>query len=332
MNTRLLARILPALTLCAWSGLLLYFYFSGRIVSYLTPPFRLACLLTGLALPLVALGLALAARGVVITPEEECEPATFGNAGGAGMRGTQWIAFLILTVPVYAAATYTQDSFSALTVLNRGFIEDASLLPRPDAAKRRSAPGATAPNVPNPPSTPPTASADPASPQPGHKPPPAAGPTAPKSAGRVVPEPALPGQPEDPANTKFDITTVFPKSADGALVANVVDLVFATASDSDRDSMAGQKFEIVGQILPDRGGSKVKYQLVRMFMYCCAADARPVALQVEAPGPLEGIAEMAWVKVTGVARFKQNTDGSYSANVQAERIVPTEPPAEVMVY
>ena len=89
---------------------------------------------------------------------------------------------------------------------------------------------------------------------------------------------------------------------------------------------------MVGQFLPDRGGEKLKFQLVRMFMLCCAADARPVALAVEAPGTFQGVADMAWVKVLGKVRFVPGADGRMSAVIQAQEILPTSPPAEIMLY
>ncbi|MBS0661056.1 MAG: hypothetical protein JSR82_22785 [Verrucomicrobia bacterium] len=326
--TRLLARILPAVTLCAWSGLLLYFYFSGRIAPYLTPTFRWFALGAGLLLPVVAIGLLLSARGVIITPEEECEPATFGNAGGSSLRGGQWIAFLVLTVPIYAAATYTQDSYSAATIRNRGFVTDPASLP--SSARDRLAAARSAQSAAGAPAALPGAPTAPTTAAPGHVPPPAPGALPP----RVIPEPALPGQPDSAtggANGPIDIAAFLPRGTDGALVATVVDLISIAPMDSERPAWSGRKFEVVGQYLPDRNGSKLKFQLVRMFMYCCASDARPVALTVAAPGSMDGIAEMGWVKVIGEAKFAQGERG-WDVEFQAERVLPIDPPADAMLY
>lgn len=321
--TRLLARILPAVTLCAWSGLLLYFYFSGRLSPYLTPTFRWFALGAGLLLPVVALGLVLSARGVIITPEEECEPATFGNAGGSALRGGQWIAFLVLTVPIYAAATYTQDSYSAATIRNRGFVNDPTSLPSSAAARTAAARAQAAATAPA--AAPTTAAGAPAA---GHRPPPDSA-----ASGRVVPEPALPGQPDSATGGTgpIDIAAFLPRGTDGALVATVVDLISIAPMDSERPAWTGRKFEVVGQYLPDRNGAKMKFQLVRMFMYCCASDARPVALTVQAPGSLDGITEMGWVKVIGEAKFAQGERG-WDVEFQAERVLPIDPPADAMLY
>lgn len=318
MNHRFFARVLPALTLCAWSALLLYFYFSGRINPYVTASFRLYCLAAGLLLPVVALGLVLASRGVVVTPEEECEPSSFGNAASranAGLRGAQWLAFLILTIPIYAAAAVTKDSFSVLTIMNRGFVEDASAIPR--SAGTLPARAATKP------AAAPSAAGQPTG-----------------TAQRPMPEPPLPtadGKPAEadgglPPTERVDGTQFMRRGADGSIAAEVVDFLFAAVDDGNRKDFEGKKFEVVGQFLPDKGGSKLKFQLVRMFMFCCASDARPVALAVDAPGTLEGISEMGWVKLTGVAKFRAEADGRFTPYFQAERVTPTEPPAETMLY
>ena len=130
----------------------------------------------------------------------------------------------------------------------------------------------------------------------------------------------------------MDATQYLRKSEDGTPIAEVVDFLFAADDPSMRPDFEGKKFEIVGQFLPDRGGEKMKFQLVRMFMLCCAADARPVALSIEAPGTLEGLTDMAWLKVIGTVKFVPAADGRMSAVIQAQKILPTNPPAEIMLY
>ncbi len=56
------------------------------------------------------------------------------------------------------------------------------------------------------------------------------------------------------------------------------------------------------------------------------------AVTIDAPGPLEGMTDMSWVKVIGKVNFRPLGEGKMSAVVQAERILPTNPPAEIMLY
>ena len=319
---RLLARSLPAITLFAWSGVLLYFYFSGRLNHYLIETYRPFVLATGLLLPLVALGLLFTGRGVVAMPDDETDAMAFGvraNTADAKLRPGQILAFLVLLLPVGAAAAVRNDSFSAKAIFNRGLVENSSGLPQSAGAQTSPAPTlakATAPAGP-------VAAAPSAA--------------APRQAAPLEPPlPTADGQNAPPAaaggSERVDATQYLRKSEDGTPIAEVVDLLFAADDASMRPDFEGKKFEIVGQFLPDRGGEKMKFQLVRMFMLCCAADARPVAVAIEAPGTLEGMTDMSWVKVIGNVKFVPAADGRMSAVVKAQKILPTNPPAEIMLY
>jgi len=69
---------------------------------------------------------------------------------------------------------------------------------------------------------------------------------------------------------------------------------------------------------------------VRMFMTCCAADARPVATLVEAV-TMPAFPEMTWVKITGTPSFPVEKGRRVSV-LQAEKVEKTEPPPEAMIY
>ena len=54
MMNKLFSRWLPCATLAAWSSVLLYFYFSGRITAFLIPTFRPYVLIAGVVLGAMA--------------------------------------------------------------------------------------------------------------------------------------------------------------------------------------------------------------------------------------------------------------------------------------
>jgi uncharacterized repeat protein (TIGR03943 family) len=323
---RLLARSLPAITLFAWSAVLLYFYFSGRLNHYLIDTYRPFVLATGLLLPIVALGLLFTGRGVVAMPDDETDAVAFGvrsNGADAKLRPGQILAFLVLLLPVGAAAAVRSDSFSAKAIFNRGLVENSAGLPQsagappPAALIGRSSPAA------------PVAAPAPASVSPSNSTRPAAPlePPLPTADGQNAP-----ATPAAAGSDRVDATQYLRKADDGTPIVEVVDLLFAADDPSMRPDFDGKKFEIVGQFLPDRSGDKMKFQIVRMFMLCCAADARPVAVTIEAPGTLEGMSDMSWVKVIGNAKFVPAADGRMSAVIKAQKILPTNPPAEIMLY
>jgi uncharacterized membrane protein YcgQ (UPF0703/DUF1980 family) len=99
-----------------------------------------------------------------------------------------------------------------------------------------------------------------------------------------------------------------------------------------RSDFDGHQVEVVGQILPARtdNPSGDRFHLVRMFIMCCAADARPAGINIEKTGGTE-FPEMSWVKVRGRATFPVE-NGRHSALVVAESIEETEPPRESFIY
>jgi uncharacterized membrane protein YcgQ (UPF0703/DUF1980 family) len=100
-----------------------------------------------------------------------------------------------------------------------------------------------------------------------------------------------------------------------------------------RKDFEGRKVQLIGQLMPDQttaeSGAK-RFKTVRMFMTCCAADARPVATLVEAKA-LPDLPEMTWIKVSGTSTFPMEK-GRRTAVLLAERVETTDPPEEAMLY
>ena len=84
--------------------------------------------------------------------------------------------------------------------------------------------------------------------------------------------------------------------------------------------------------MPDasNNASGHRFKAVRMFMTCCAADARPVATLVECD-TLPKLPEMTWIKVTGTATFPVE-NGRRISILKAERVEKSAPPEETMLY
>src|SRR4029077_14106641 len=92
------------------------------------------------------------------------------------------------------------------------------------------------------------------------------------------------------------------RTTDGTIVAEVLDLLYAAQDNALRKDFEGKSVELVGQLMPDTSGNATghRFKAVRMFMTCCAADARPVATLFEIEQKV-GLPEMSWIKVTGTA-------------------------------
>jgi hypothetical protein len=103
---------LAALTLAAWSALLLYFYFSGRLHAFLAPGFRPYVLWAGIALAVMALVLLFAGGELHSCADDSC--------GHAIRPGKQWTCFVLLMPVLLAIIAGDADTFSAQMVANRG--------------------------------------------------------------------------------------------------------------------------------------------------------------------------------------------------------------------
>ena len=99
-----------------------------------------------------------------------------------------------------------------------------------------------------------------------------------------------------------------------------------------RKDFEDKPVELIGQLMPDTtnnaGGHR--YKAVRMFMTCCAADARPVATLFEIEQKPE-FAEMTWIKVIGTATFPIE-NGRRLAVLKADKVEKCNPPEESMLY
>ncbi len=270
MNT-LFSRWLPCATLAAWSAILLTFFFSGRVRALLAPEFRAGVLIAGVVMAAMALIF------VFFPADASCCSAADCGHSLSRMAAGKVLTFLILLLPISAAAVFSPAGFSANVVRNRGAISDASQL---GGAPRVSAP-----------------------------------------------KPAEPAAPQEPAAPDY-----LQHTADGAIVAEVLDLLYAAQDNTLRKDFEGKTVQLIGQLMPDasNNASGKRFKAVRMFMTCCAADARPVATLVESEQAVE-LPEMTWIKITGASTFPIE-NGRRIAVLRAEKIEKCAPPEESMLY
>ena len=224
---------------------------------------------------------------------EACSEDDFSARSFARKTYGRILTFLILLVPICIAAVSSTNSYGINTVMNRMPATDVVL---PVRAKD------TTPYV-----EPPLPSNGPQDAQ------------AQNQTQSSQPPPA-------------DATEEIPRSKEGNMIVQVVDLLYAAQDSSLRGDLKGQNIEMIGQLMPDtmNNADGNRFKLVRMFMVCCAADARPVAVLVESPTKPAG-AEMSWIKVVGTVEFPIE-NGRPIAVVKASKVTATEPPEETMLY
>ena len=286
---KLFSRWLPCVTLAAWSSVLLYFFFSGRITAFLHPTFRPYVVIAGFVLAGMALIFLL------FPADADCCSAAECGHGLSRLATGKILTFLVLLLPVTAAAMFSPDGFGKETVLNRGIIMDASALRPRDASK-------------TPPSTP----------------------ELPLPVNENFPSAVAP--PPAPGSTPAAPPDYLQRTPDGRIVAEVLDLLYAAQDNALRADFENKPVELVGQLMPDAANNATgkRFKAVRMFMTCCAADARPVATLVECD-KLPDLPEMTWIKVTGTATFPIE-NGRRIAVLKAEKIEKSSPPEESMLF
>ena len=222
-----------------------------------------------------------------------CEEDACGHALTRPTVG-KLFAFAVLWLPLLLAFESPRAGFGVTAIENRGVTTDAAGL----SAKARTT----------------QASAPVQMPLPGES-------TPPNNPG--------------PANGSGTPDQYIPKTANGAIAASVIDLLYAAQDPSLRVDFEGKTVEIVGQLMAQKPANPntTRMKLVRMFMTCCAADARPVAALVELPGGTQTTAlpDLAWVRVVGKPAFPFE-GGRTIAVLKADTIAVTDPPEDTMLY
>ena len=313
----LFARWLPAATLATWSAVLLWFHFTKAMNSMLAPEFRIYALIAAVVLAVMALSFVAFKGDATCCSSGEC------GHGLSRLATGKLITFFILLVPIVVAARYTPRegfSFSKTLLQNRGTDttwQPSFTVPAAKAAAAKNAAATSLEQIPN--AVPPAPDGTSAVRLPADL-------TLPTKDGSQPP--AAPTQPAAESKVAEYLT----RTADGMIVAEVLDLLYAAQDNLLRKDFEGQRVQLIGQFMPDSSNNadSKRFKAVRMFMTCCAADSRPVATLVEAE-KLPSFPEMTWVKITGTASFPLEKGRRISV-LKADKIEKTDPPAEAMIY
>ena len=118
----------------------------------------------------------------------------------------------------------------------------------------------------------------------------------------------------------------------GPMPLQVIDMLYAIQMPSYREEFEGKEVEMVGQFVPMTTGTPKgdRFQVIRMFITCCAADAKPMGVTVHGD-TLPHVSEMQWVRVTGKPTFPME-GGKRTPILEATKIEPCEAPSDPFVY
>ena len=113
----------------------------------------------------------------------------------------------------------------------------------------------------------------------------------------------------------------------------VIDLLYAAQDTSMQADFQGKTIETIGQLMPDDGNNAGgnRFKLMRMFMYCCAADAEADRDARGQRRKSPSAPEMSWVRVVGKVDFPIE-GGRTIPILRAVSVKQTDPPEETMLY
>jgi len=353
-----LATFLAPFALFEWGAILMYFYFSHRLVGFLHPSFRPPVLITGFLLMVAAACIAFSKED---QEAHHCDGESCDHSHAKLTIGGL-LGFLVLLLPILLAARISPDSYGAVLVQNRGAAESLESVPAALSRARRSlpSPGDTAADLPSNPGPPdgkdlavdiPKGFVPPNAPEfsPSKNVPDSEYPSNEELATMLrggksgkVPMTALNerSKTETPFGSIRDVleqadsplheggSTALKTSDNGAFLAvEVVDLLIAAQNPSLLKQLNGKRIELTGQVLSAEGGN---FRLLRLLVLCCAADAQPLAVKVETHGQAKP-PQMAWVKVAGKVTFAKKGNTMIPV-IAAEKITAIPEPDEPFLF
>ncbi len=118
----ILRRAMLSVAVMVWGGVMLYFYTSGRIVTYLAPDFRIIALAGGLGLMVIGLFNLLMCTVPAVVPHDHKGDANAAERGDMHPL----TGFLLMVVPMVLSVAWTTDEYSLAALERKGLYEAPS--------------------------------------------------------------------------------------------------------------------------------------------------------------------------------------------------------------
>ena len=119
------------------------------------------------------------------------------------------------------------------------------------------------------------------------------------------------------------------RTDEGYLKMPLLELYFANSDEEMRNVLTGQDVQVEGRVmtLPD---DRRRMTLYRLFVTCCAADSRPIPLELQLPDRGPELAVKDWVTATGNLTFAE-IDGRLQGLLEVDSLEETAPPYEELL-
>jgi len=236
------------------------------------------------------------------------------------------IAFslLVLLVPLLAATAYSKDAFSSEYVAKWGKIERQMQQQRIAQARASQPASHNATPVTNPYTSDGIEAAE-------------------GAAGSSTPYPGQADTPPAPKDDKAaeawgaftmeDLKKMVPQNAKGEFLIDVPQ-IFYTAGDKElMDVMEGIPVETTAQLMEEtlHNPNNTRLKAFRLFIECCAADARPLSVPVDFGKAPPEYTEMGWYKLYGKLHYATENE-EIIPMIRIERIEATSEPTDGLLF
>lgn len=134
--------------------------------------------------------------------------------------------------------------------------------------------------------------------------------------------------------TLDDLKKMVPQTSKGDFLLDVPQIYYTAGDQELMAVMEGISVETVAQVIEDTvdESSENRLRAYRLMIDCCAADARPVSIPIDFTEALPEYEEMGWYKLIGRLHFDKNDDYEYVPMLQIKSFEETPEPANWMEY
>jgi len=235
-------------------------------------------------------------------------------------------SLIVLLVPILVATSYSRDSFSSEYVAKWDKIERQMMQKRiADArASQKTAVAASQPPVANPYTREGIEAAQ-------------------GATNASVPAPAQADTPPEPKKdaaaeawgtfTMEDLKKMVPQNDKGEFLLDVPQIFYTAGDEELMGVMEGIPVETTAQLMEEtlNNPNKTRLKAFRLFIECCAADARPLSIPVDFGKAPPKYTEMGWYKLYGKLHYAKENDELIPL-IRIERIEETAEPTDGLMF
>jgi uncharacterized repeat protein (TIGR03943 family) len=128
-----------------------------------------------------------------------------------------------------------------------------------------------------------------------------------------------------------DLDRLVEKSERGNYLLDLQSLFYVASDRELANVIEGLPVETTGQVVKDPLAPDRRLRLFRMFITCCVADARPMAIPIEFTGPLPEFREMGWYRVVGTVEVRDE-GGKKTTVLKAQEWVADKAPRDRLLF